>query len=176
MLAFCTVAYSRICGLFAKKSIWIYMEVTLYMYGFSKYCVFLMQLVKRTTSCQEGKKKRSWLLHRLLIRFISLWKKVLLIDLIGKSNINCVKSVCIRSYFSPCFPAFRLTTEIYSLSLHIQSECGEIRTRITPSTDTFYRLIALLLAVNQVISCHCFPSVPLRNIGKSERFLGFQEV
>ena len=104
MLAFCTVAYSRICGLFAKKSIWIYMEVTLYMYGFSKYCVFLMQLVKRTTSCQEGKKKRSWLLHRLLIRFISLWKKVLLIDLIGKSKITAWKVSVFEVIFVRVFP------------------------------------------------------------------------
>ena len=28
------------------------------------------------------------------------------------------------------------------LSLHIQSECGKIRTRITPSTDTFYAVKA----------------------------------
>ena len=28
--------------------------------------------------------------------------------------------------------------ERYSLSLRIQSECGKIRTRMTPNTDTFY--------------------------------------
>ena len=30
------------------------------------------------------------------------------------------------------------TKERYSISLHIQSECGKIRTRITPNTDFFY--------------------------------------
>ena len=50
---------------------------------------------------------------------------------------HCVKSVRIRSYSSPYFLAFRLNTETYSVSLLIQSECGIIPTRITPSTDTF---------------------------------------
>ena len=50
---------------------------------------------------------------------------------IGFSNsnyIHCVKSVQIRSFSGPYFPAFGLNTERYSLSLHIQSECGKIRT------------------------------------------------
>ena len=49
-----------------------------------------------------------------------------------------MKSVRIRSYSGPYFPAFRLTTERCFVSLHIQSECGKMRTRITPSTDTFH--------------------------------------
>ena len=51
---------------------------------------------------------------------------------------HCVKRVRIRSYSGPCFPAFGLNTERYSVSLHIHSECGKIRTRITSNTDTFY--------------------------------------
>ena len=31
-----------------------------------------------------------------------------------------------------------MNTERYSVSLRIQSECGKMRTRITPNTDTFY--------------------------------------
>ena len=50
---------------------------------------------------------------------------------------HCVKSVRIRSYFSPHFPA-GLNTDRYSVSLRIHSECGKIRIRITPNTDTFY--------------------------------------
>ena len=53
-------------------------------------------------------------------------------------NYHCVKSVRIRSYFVPYFPAFGLNTKRNSVSLRIQSECGKIRTRITPNTDTFY--------------------------------------
>ena len=49
-------------------------------------------------------------------------------------------SVRIRSYSSLYFLAFGLNTERYSVSLHIQSECGKIRTRITLNTDTFYAL------------------------------------
>ena len=37
------------------------------------------------------------------------------------------------------FPAFGLNTEIYSVNLHIQSECGKIRTRKTPNTVPFHR-------------------------------------
>ena len=51
---------------------------------------------------------------------------------------HCVKSVRIRSYSGPHFPAFGLNTERSGVSLRIQSECGKIRTRITPNTDIFY--------------------------------------
>ena len=36
------------------------------------------------------------------------------------------------------FPAFRLNTGKYSVSLRIQFKCGEIRTRKTPNTGTFH--------------------------------------
>ena len=57
---------------------------------------------------------------------------------------NCVKSVRIRSFSGPYFPAFGLNTEIYSVwteygeILRIQSECGKILTRKSPNTDTFH--------------------------------------
>ena len=53
---------------------------------------------------------------------------------------HCVKSVHIRRCSGPYFPAFGLNTERYSASLRIQSECGKIRSRITPNMDTFYAL------------------------------------
>ena len=43
------------------------------------------------------------------------------------------KSVRIRSYSGPYFPAF-----VLNIILRIQPECGKIRTRITPNTDTSY--------------------------------------
>ena len=58
------------------------------------------------------------------------------------SFIQCVKSVQIRSFSSPYFPAYGLTTR----TLRIQSECGKIRTRKNPvfwhfsRSDTFYNL------------------------------------
>ena len=55
-----------------------------------------------------------------------------------KAPSHCVKNVRIRSNSGPYFPAFGLNTERYSVSLRIQSECGKIRTRITPNRDTFY--------------------------------------
>ena len=51
---------------------------------------------------------------------------------------HCVKNVRIRSYSGPHFPVFGLNTVRYSVYLRAQSEYGEIRTRITPNTDTFY--------------------------------------
>ena len=51
---------------------------------------------------------------------------------------HCVKGVRIQSYSGPHFHAFGLNTERYSVSLRILSECGKMRTRITPNTDTFY--------------------------------------
>ena len=50
---------------------------------------------------------------------------------------NCMESVHIRSFSGQYFPAFRLNTERYSVSLHIQSRCNKIRTRKTPNTDVF---------------------------------------
>ena len=66
----------------------------------------------------------SWLLKETLRR--------------GVIDIHCVKSVCIWSCSGPHFATFGLTTEIYSVSLRIQSECGKIRTRINSNTDTFH--------------------------------------
>ena len=49
-----------------------------------------------------------------------------------------MKSVLIRSYSGPHFPAFGLNAEKYGVCLRIQSECGKKRTKITPNTDDFY--------------------------------------
>ena len=51
---------------------------------------------------------------------------------------HCVKSVRIRSYSGPNFPALGLNKERYGVYLRIQSECGKMQTRITPNVDTFY--------------------------------------
>ena len=53
-----------------------------------------------------------------------------------------MKSVRIRSYSGPSFPAIGLNAERYGISLRILSKCGKIRTRTTPNTDTFYTVIS----------------------------------
>ena len=58
---------------------------------------------------------------------------------------HCVESVRVRSYFGPHFPAFGLNTERYELSLRIQSECGKMRTRITPNTNSFHAVSSLVI-------------------------------
>ena len=76
------------------------------------------------------------LLGTVLIYF---YNKGLFLKLV--SVIHCAKSVRIRSFSGPYFPAFGLNTERYGVSVRIQSECGKIRTRKTPNTDTFYAVI-----------------------------------
>ena len=58
-------------------------------------------------------------------------------------RVHYVKSVRIRSFSSPYFPAFRLHTERYEVSVRSQSECGQIRTRKTPNTDTFQAVVII---------------------------------
>ena len=65
---------------------------------------------------------------------------------------HCVKSVRIRSYSGLHFPAFGLNTERYEVSLCIQSECGKMRTRITPNTDNFHAVKMIFFCSNCRIS------------------------
>ena len=58
--------------------------------------------------------------------------------------LHCVKRVRIWSYSGAYFPAFGLNTERYSVSLHSQSECGKIRSRISPNMDTFQAVLPAL--------------------------------
>ena len=62
-------------------------------------------------------------------------------DYLKENDLHCVKSVRIRSFSGPYFPAFGLNTEICGVSLHIQSECGKMRTRKTPNTVTFHAVL-----------------------------------
>ena len=57
-----------------------------------------------------------------------------------------MKIVRIWSFSCPYFPAFGLNTERHGVSLRIQSECGKIRTRKTPTTETFYTVIVLFMS------------------------------
>ena len=60
-------------------------------------------------------------------------------------------SLILISYSGPYFPAFGLNTESYSVSLRIQSECGKMRTRITPNTDTFYAVLLTNIWLNKTM-------------------------
>ena len=51
-----------------------------------------------------------------------------------------IKNFNFEDIVSTYFLAFGLTTEGYSVSLHIESKCGKMRTRITPNMDTFHVL------------------------------------
>ena len=58
----------------------------------------------------------------------------------GLSGIALREKFLYLEFFS-YFPAFRLNTERYSVSLHYQSKCGKIRTRKTPNTVTFHAVL-----------------------------------
>ena len=55
-------------------------------------------------------------------------------DYLVRAILHCVKGVHIWSFSG-------LNMERYFVSLHIQSECEKMRTRITPNTDTFYAVL-----------------------------------
>ena len=55
------------------------------------------------------------------------------------------KSSSIRIYSGPYFPSFGLNMARYFVSFRIPSECGKIRTRRSPNTDTFYAVLHFLL-------------------------------
>ena len=74
-------------------------------------------------------------------KFFFLVLCVLLLRLSG-CTVHCMKSVRIRSFSNPYFPVFGLNTDQKnSVFLCIQSECGKIRSRITPTMDSFYAVI-----------------------------------
>ena len=59
--------------------------------------------------------------------------------------LHYVKSVRIRSFSGPYFPAFGLNMDSYGVSLCIQSKCGKIGTRKTPNMDTFHAVLSFKL-------------------------------
>ena len=79
--------------------------------------------------------------------------RVLTVRKISEQNLMLTfgKSVRIQSYFGLHFPAFGLNMERYGVSLHIQSKCGKIRTRITPNTDTFYAVEMVFKNIKQYL-------------------------
>ena len=53
------------------------------------------------------------------------------------------------------------------LPSHIQSECGKIRTRITPNTDTFYAVAIKTFKKNKSPSADRIPAETLKVAGKT---------
>ena len=60
-------------------------------------------------------------------------------------DAQCVKSVRIRSFSGPYFPAFWLNRERYGVSLCIQSKCREIWAIKTPNMETFYTVTCVYI-------------------------------
>ena len=62
-------------------------------------------------------------------------RTILTIQSIKNERVHCIGSVRIWSFSGPYFPTLGL------INLRIQYECGKIRTRETPNTDTFHVVI-----------------------------------
>ena len=97
-------------------------------------------------------KTRGIQITKLLLPILRKGKKLEVFIKKQKKQTNkkehCVKNVLIWSYSGPHFPAFRLNTERHSVSVCIQCECGKMRVRITPNTDTFHSVKKIWLTVN----------------------------
>ena len=78
------------------------------------------------------------MLSRALVTLIYSYQKVSILI-----KISLPKKWRIRSFSGPYFPALGLNTERYSVSLHIQSECGKTLARKTPNMDTFHAMFSV---------------------------------
>ena len=80
--------------------------------------------------------------------------------------MHCMKSVRIRSFSGPYFPAVELNTERYGVSLRIQSKCGKIRTRKISNTETFHSVTNMDFGVNKATSASINMALRFWNIVK----------
>ena len=100
------------------------------------YCTESVSLLKRSLFlAAEPNFLRTYFWDNIC-RTLVMGKKPFLsfVETIFQHQLYCIKSAHIPSYSGPHFPALGLNTERY---YSIQSECGKMRTRITPNTDTF---------------------------------------
>ena len=77
-----------------------------------------------------------YIFFAMIMRHNKVWRHWLLL-----AGLHCKKSVLIQRFAGPYFPAFRLNTDRYSVSLHIQVEFGKIPTRKTPNTNTIHAVL-----------------------------------
>ena len=73
----------------------------------------------------------------------------------------CVKSVHIRSFCGPYFPALVLNIEIYRVILGIQSKYRKIQSRKTPNAGTFHTVYKETFSRKPlVVKSYMFQRVP----------------
>ena len=71
------------------------------------------------------------------------------------TETHCVKIVNIWSFSGLYFPAFGLNAKRYGLFLRIESECGKMRTRITPNTKNFHAVTTSKKEIKLVSFTEC---------------------
>ena len=74
----------------------------------------------------------------LCINSVSLIKLIKNFVVWNSRHFQCIKAFRTRSFSSLYFPDFGVNTEKIFLNLLILFECGKMRTRKTPNTDTFH--------------------------------------
>ena len=100
-------------------------------------------MVFRNFVSHKNEKNKPVYLGRSILEINEFWYDYIKTKVLTQCKTNCVKSVSIQSYSGPYFPTFRMNTERYSISVHIQSECRKTWTRITLNMDTFYEVTML---------------------------------
>ena len=105
--------------------------------------MWITQPIGQVPALSQQERYRKFLHRRIFTAdFEQLFDNWGIMKLIMKTIIHfkTVKSTRVRRFTGPYFSAFGLNTERYGVSIRIQSECGKIRTRKTPNTETFHTL------------------------------------
>ena len=124
--------------IFPNNSVHVDVHVNVNNYLNRKFYDFQSKLESNSFKLQILFLVFSLMFYHIFLKQSWIKDKNIWISYINFSAQYCVKSVHIRSYSGPHFPAFGLNAERYFVSLRIQFECGKVRTRITPNTNTFY--------------------------------------
>ena len=105
-------------------------------------CSIIKNLEKRQTKhgkvCVSMRTRKTNILRAQFFSWLDSEKQIKSNMLLRIAKEQCVKSVRIRSYSGPHFLTFGLNSGI-------QSECGKMRTRITPNTENFYAMERILM-------------------------------
>ena len=107
------------------------------VHPFSMYAKFSEKLTFLTSwyahICVRSRGLKILVLQKIVRTYLNGWshigQRVCHPDINSYILRHCMKSVQIRDFSGPFFLTFGLNTERYSVSLHIQSQCGKIRIR-----------------------------------------------
>ena len=94
-------------------------------------------------------------------------RSFLSVNFVWSREIHCVKSVRIRNFHCPYFPAFGLDTKRYFVSLRIQPECRKIRTR---KNSVFEHIWHSVIYGNSGLKCRIYSKIFIKLIILTKEF------